>query len=108
MRRDITIRQGATFYEEFHVFPTARLSIAQIRAMSIHATILDTNISFACSWLSPVVGETSVTGVWSLSRDTTVTLELKSYNHNLDISDGSNTYPLAEGLITVTKGQPPL
>lgn len=106
---NVNMRQGATFYEEFYVYPTSELSIAQIRAMTPRATILDTGISFACSWLPVVEGETYASGVWTLSRDTTATLDAaRSYNHNLDIFDDTYTYPIAKGMITVEKGQKPV
>lgn len=106
---NVNMRQGATFYEEFHVYPTARLSIAQIRAMTPRATLLDTDIAFSCSWLPEVEDETYASGVWTLSRDTTATLDpARSYNHNLDIFDDTYTYPIAKGIVTVEKGQKPL
>lgn len=102
MIHNATIRQGETFTEKGELFATPDLTIAQMRAMALRGVLLDTDIVMPCAWLSDT---TKAQFMWTMPRASTATLELgRTYEHNIDLVDDTNTYEAAHGVITVRKG----
>lgn len=106
MRHDISARQGKTLYQEGEAFPT-NITAAQLRTKTLRATLLGTSVAFSCAWTG--ADETKATFAISISRDIMATLDdTRVYEYNLDAYDATNTYEIANGFITVRKGQKPV
>lgn len=103
MKYDITARQGKTLYLEGEAFPT-NISASQLRTKTLRGTLLDTDIAFDCSWTGD--DATKATFAISISDVITGTLDYgRTYEYNLDAYDSTNTYEIANGTISVRKGQ---
>jgi hypothetical protein len=104
-RYDDTIRQGETFYAEVELI-SRRFSVAELRAMTPRATLLDTDISIPCAWIGD---GTKATLAMSISQAVTATLSTdRAYEHNMDLNDGTNIQDALYGVFTIRKGQKPL
>ena len=102
MKHDDIIDQGTTFYREIEVFPNSRLTVAQIRAMTPTAWLLDTKFTFGCSWTGD---ETRAIAAVTMPRATTAELdEKRTYPWRMNIVGVTDTLPVRYGTMTVREG----
>lgn len=101
-RHDDTIDQGHTFYREIEVFPNARFTVEQIRAMTPVAWMLNTSITFGCTWTADV---TRAIAAVSLPRDTAASLDKsRAYPWRMSVTNDTDTLPVRYGTMSVREG----
>jgi hypothetical protein len=101
-RHDDVIDQGHTFYIEIEVFPNDRFTVEQIRSMTPVAWLLNTSITFGCSWLSDV---TKAKAAVTMPRDIAASLDKsRTYPWRMSVKNDTDTLPVRYGTMSVREG----